>query len=96
MNYRIHQSVYDELEEIWRYSLEHWGIEQADDYVRSLIARFQWLADNPRAGKPRDDIKSGYRCYPQGAHIIFYRIVDSTVDILGVPHQSMDIERHFD
>ena len=95
MNYRIHQSVYDELEDIWQFSLESWGLEQADQYIRDIMARFQWLADNPQAGRQRDDIKPGYHCYPQGAHLVFYRIVDGTVDILGIPHQSMDVDNHF-
>lgn len=96
MNYQIRQSVYDELEQIWLYSLENWGIEQADQYTRELMSRFQWLADNPKAGRARDDIKPGYYCFPQGAHLVFYRMLDDTVDILGVPHQSMDIDHHFD
>ncbi len=96
MNYRIHQSVYDELEQIWLFSYKQWGEAQADHYVRELIERFAWLAENPRAGKQRDDIKPGYFCFPQGAHLVFYRIIDDTVDIIGVPHQSMDVMRYFD
>ena len=43
-------------------------------------------------GKPRDDVAKGYRCYPQGRHLIFYIYDDSSVDIIGLPHRSMDIE----
>jgi toxin ParE1/3/4 len=89
---RVRQSVYEELEEIWQYSLSNWGIDQADQYIRDLTSRFEWLAENPQAGKQRDDIKPGYYCFPQGSHLIFYRTIDDTLDILGVPHQSMDVE----
>jgi len=89
---RVRQSVYEELEEIWQYSLSNWGIDQADQYIRDLTSRFEWLAKNPQAGKQRDDIKPGYYCFPQGSHLVFYRIIDDTLDILGVPHQSMDVE----
>jgi toxin ParE1/3/4 len=89
---RVRQSVYEELEEIWQYSLSNWGIDQADQYIRDLTSRFEWLAENPQAGKQRDDIKPGYYCFPQGSHLVFYRIIDDTLDILGVPHQTMDVD----
>lgn len=95
MNYKIRQNVYDELEHIWLYSRENWGSEQANQYVRGLMSRFQWLAENPHAGRQRDDIKPGYHCYPQGAHLVFYQLLDDTVYILDIPHQSMDIDHHF-
>ena len=92
MKCRVRQSVYEELEEIWQYSLSNWGIDQADQYIRDLTSRFEWLAENPQAGKQRDDIKPGYYCFPQGSHLVFYRIIDDTLDILGVPHQTMDVD----
>ena len=92
MKCRVRQSVYEELEEIWQYSLSNWGIDQADQYIRDLTSRFEWLSENPQAGKQRDDIKPGYYCFPQGSHLVFYRIIDDTLDILGVPHQTMDVD----
>ena len=92
MKCRVRQSVYEELEEIWQYSLSNWGIDQADQYIRDLTSRFEWLAENPQAGKQRDDIKPGYYCFPQGSLLVFYRIIDDTLDILGVPHQTMDVD----
>jgi hypothetical protein len=31
---------------------------------------------------------------PEGKYLIFYRVDSEIVKILGVPHASMDIERH--
>ncbi|MCK5190870.1 MAG: type II toxin-antitoxin system RelE/ParE family toxin, partial [Methylococcales bacterium] len=76
------------------YSLQTWGIEQADYYLGSLVARFEWLAENPQLGKPRDDIKKGYRCFPEGQHLVFYIILNDNIDIIGVVHQSQDITNH--
>jgi toxin ParE1/3/4 len=78
------------------YSYEKSGIEQADYYLRSLSSRFSWLAENPRLGKPRTDIKPGYYCFPEGMHLVFYKMTDNGIDIIGIPHQNMDTEHHFD
>ena len=94
--YSLRQQAQDDLESIWLYSYETWGIEQADHYLRSLFSRFSWLAENPRLGKPRTDIKPGYYCFPEGMHLVFYKMTDNGIDIIGIPHQNMDTEHHFD
>jgi len=58
--------------------------------------RFEWLAENPLPGTLRADICEGYRSYPQGAHIVFYVVREDAIDIIGVVHQSMDVEGYFD
>lgn len=94
--YTIRQSVVAELETIWLYTFEQWGVDQADHYTRSLLDRFSWLAKNPRAGKSRDDVKPGYFSFPEGRHIVFYLLGEEGIDIIGLPHQSMDIISYID
>ena len=89
--YLVRQAVEAELERIWFYTFQEWGVEQADTYLGLLIARFAWLAENPHAGKPRDDVKPGYYSFPEGMHVVFYTIGEKEIDIIGIPHQSMDI-----
>jgi toxin ParE1/3/4 len=55
-----------------------------------LDRRFGSLAEHPDLGKPRPDIKQGYHCYPQGAHVIYYLVRAGRIDIIGVLHQRMD------
>ncbi|MEE8423990.1 MAG: type II toxin-antitoxin system RelE/ParE family toxin [Thermodesulfobacteriota bacterium] len=85
-----------DLKDIWLYTTEAWGDEQADKYVALLEKRFDVLVTSPFMGSSRPDIGQGYRCLPEGKHIIFYRIKDDVVEILGVPHASMDIERRLE
>lgn len=94
--YSFRQQAEADLESIWLYSYQEWGVEQADQYLRSLLSRFSWLSENPQLGKQRTDIKPGYYCFPEGMHLIFYRITRNGIDIIGVPHQNMDIVRYFD
>ena len=89
--YHLRSQAQEDLESIWLYTHEQWGINQADSYLGALIQRFDWLAENLTLGKPRDDIKPGYFCFPEGMHLIFYIIKNNQIEIIGIPHQSMDI-----
>lgn len=60
-------------------------------YLTALIQRFEWLAKNPKLGKSRDDIKQGYFCFPEGMHFIFNICKNNQIEIIGIPHQRMDI-----
>ena len=92
---RITPRAAQDLKSIGRYTLERWGKEQRNTYLRDLDRRFSWLAERPDCGKPRPDIKDGYYSYPQGSHVIFYLIRDGGIDIIGIPHQRMDILNYF-
>ncbi len=94
--YRIRQLAAQDLERIWLYTFEQWGAEQADRYIRAIFSRLTWLAEHPRLGKPRDDIKPGYFCFPEGRHLIFYTLTSAGIDVIGIPHQSMDVINHFE
>ena len=89
--YQLRSLVQSDLESIWLYTLEQWGVDQANSYLEGIIERFDWLAENPLLGKQRDDIKKGYYCFPEGMHLVFYIIKGGQIEIIGVLHQSMDI-----
>ncbi len=89
--YRIRSLAQGDLESIWLYTCEEWNLAQADSYLEAIIQRFDWLAENPTLGKSRDDIKQGYYCFPEGLHLIFYVIKNNQIEIIGIPHQRMDI-----
>jgi toxin ParE1/3/4 len=93
--YIIRQRALDDMERIWLYSLQEWGQEQADQYLKNIIQRIEWLAANPCLGKHRTDIEEGYYCFPEGKHHIFY-IIDRQIEVIGIPHQQMDVIRYFD
>ena len=96
MGYLLRELAREDLEQIWVYTRQEWGADQADDYVRALLSRMEWLGKNPHSGKCRQDIKAGYFCYPEGRHLIFYVIGEHQIEIIGVPHQSMDVVSHLD
>ena len=55
--------------------------------LAALNACSYLLADNPLAGRERNDVHPGYRSFPEGSHIIFYIVNDESVDIIGIPSE---------
>lgn len=84
-----------DMRNISRYTYRTWGASQRDTYLRALVKKFTWLADNPEIGRLRPDVGPDCRCFPEGSHIICYRVMGKTIEILAIPHQAMDIENYF-
>ena len=82
--FRLAPNARDDLERIWFYGLEQWGLEQADRYVLELFARFEELAENPFRYPAVDDIREGYRRSVVGADSIYYRVAGSDVEIMAI------------
>jgi toxin ParE1/3/4 len=60
-----------DLLEIWLYTAETWGVEQADHYLDVLEGAMQRLGDNPKLGTNAGDVRPGYRRMVAGRHRIF-------------------------
>jgi toxin ParE1/3/4 len=43
------------LDHIADYTLSQWGERQVEIYLGDLDKRFEWLANNPKAGHVRDE-----------------------------------------
>jgi toxin ParE1/3/4 len=85
-----------DLRAIAIYTEERWGKEQRDLYVRQLDDAFHMLGNAPLAGKTCDYIKTGYRKYPHGSHIIFYKSGKTEkIEIVRILHKNMDVEPKF-
>ncbi|SDM93838.1 type II toxin-antitoxin system RelE/ParE family toxin [Actinomyces ruminicola] len=92
--YRLTPAARHDLSAIWDYTEAHWGVLQAETYVRELQAGLERLADNPRRGHPRGEVRPGYLSYAVGRHVIFYVEQADGVDVIRVLHQRMDPDRH--
>lgn len=92
--YALRELAVADLEAIWVYTVEQWGVEQADRYLKSLFTCFEDLAESPQLGRQRDEVKAGYRSFPQGRHVVFYMVVSAGIEVIGIVHQSADVEAH--
>ncbi|MCP4075334.1 MAG: type II toxin-antitoxin system RelE/ParE family toxin [Gammaproteobacteria bacterium] len=75
---------------------KRWGRDQRYLYIKQFDDGFHLLAETPSIGKNCDYIKSGYRKFPQGSHIIFYREGSkSKIIVIRILHKNMDVEAKF-
>lgn len=85
-----------DLKSIAGFTEKRWGRLQRNIYLKQFDDTFQVLADNPSIGKACDFIKSGYRKFPQGSHVIFYKTgAHNNVDIIRILHKNMDVNSKF-
>ena len=92
--YRLAPAAARDLEGIWLYTREEWGIEQSHRYTDELTAAFDQLANNPQLGTSCDYIRKGYRRSRVGRHAIYFRITDYGIAVIRLLHDRMDAPRH--
>lgn len=86
-----------DLEKIWDYTRERWSDDQAEGYVREIQRAIERVVDNPRIGRPCDEVRAGYRRHAVGSHTLYYRITSGgLIDVVRVLHQRMNVDRHLD
>lgn len=86
-----------DLADIWVYSAEQWGVDQADRYIDALLSRFVWLSDHPSLWRPRADIAAGLHSYPHQRHMIYFRMSDTAgaaIEIVRMLHGRMEPDAH--
>ena len=83
-----------DLLEIWLYTDERWGPEQADTYVRAIDTRMTYLANHPKHGRRRKELPGAPVSYHEGRHVIFYRRMKTGIEVLRILYDSMDFSRH--
>jgi len=83
-----------DLINIWRYSFEQWGEEQADFYLDTLAEGIALLVDNPQIGTDCSFIRPDYRRLIIQHHIVYYQLSEKRIDIIRVLHKDMDMDHH--
>jgi toxin ParE1/3/4 len=92
--YRLTPAAERDLESIWTYTVEQWGIEQANRYTDFLTAAFAELAQSPEAAPACDYIRPGYRRRSVERHMIYFRITSYGIAVIRILHDRMDALRH--
>ncbi|MFO1103910.1 MAG: type II toxin-antitoxin system RelE/ParE family toxin [Methylocystis sp.] len=92
--YALTPRAQTDLEDIWNYTVAHWGDDQAEKYLRQIVAAMAYVAADPERGRACDEIRAGYRKCAVGVHVVFYRNAQKGVEIIRILHQRMDFQRH--
>lgn len=85
----------DDLEAIWDYTAQRWGVDQAERYIRDIQDAVLGLVAGTRPSQSIDDIRPGYRKALVGSHLLLFRGEDTgAVNVIRILHTRMDTERH--
>jgi toxin ParE1/3/4 len=94
MAHRLAPQARAELSSIWAYIVRESGnVAAADGIIDTITEHFYLLAQYPRMGRSRDDLRPGLRSFAVGEYVIVYTIEHEDVEILRVFHGRQDIER---
>lgn len=85
-----------DLEDIFDYTLEEFGLDQAVSYVSSFDDTFNMIAENLEIGRERKEIQEDLRSFVKDKHVIFYRILSDHVRIVRILHGSRDLPKFLD
>lgn len=97
---RLSASAEQDFEAILRWTVEAFGIRQAEVYLDLLLAALAALAHGPDVpgSKLRDEILPGLRILHvrrPGRHFVLYRPSGSnTIEVVRILHDAMDLARH--
>jgi toxin ParE1/3/4 len=91
--YRLTRRARRDLLEIWSYIAKD-SEAAADRFIDLLVHRFHILGSNPYAGRERSELRPGYRSFPVGEYMIFYRVSQNHVSIMDVIHGRRDFGRY--
>jgi toxin ParE1/3/4 len=93
MAVRIFPAASGRLLEIWDYTEKKWGEEQADRYIRQLVAAAHELPGNFRSWRPvRDRVLKGVFFIRHRHHYIFFRrLRQGDLGVISILHENMDI-----
>jgi len=94
MKLTLTEAALGDLKSIRDYTLEHWGSAQEERYLDSLWAKFEILLADPARYRTRHDLFPGCRIAAQGRHVILFRVMGKTLEVVRVLHGSMDFSHH--
>jgi toxin ParE1/3/4 len=83
-----------DIDEIYDYTEDNWGFEQAEYYVFALREQCVSLADGTRSGKALKSKKEGYKALTFRSHFIIYTESLDELTIVRILHRRMNISNH--
>jgi toxin ParE1/3/4 len=84
-----------DLDGIYRFGVETWGRERANDYIEKIDSLFGLLAEGPEIARERSELIPPVRLHPYKSHLIIFRADAITLDVLRVVHGRSDWREAF-
>lgn len=85
----------DDRERIWDNYAGVAGTQIAEKIFVELARVVALIEDRPFAGRARNEIRPGLRSFAATPHVVFYRVMNDTPEIVRVLDGRQDIEEQF-
>lgn len=82
-----------DISEIWDYSADRWGLDQADNYIDAIRDACYALAQGKKHGRSAE-VLPDFQKYLCGSHVIYFLDYAEHLDVIRILHQKQDAERH--
>lgn len=93
--YRFAHSAEKDLADIVQYTIQAWGVAQANAYIDGLEQLAASVLHNPRIGKPCERLAQGLRAFPYESHTLYYLTDATGIIIVRVLHKGMNAALQF-
>jgi toxin ParE1/3/4 len=87
------RAAVSDIDRIWDYTFETWGIDQAERYTIDIREACNDLASGRKIGRAVE-ARPGYFRYGIARHVIFFIETEEGIVVMRVLHQRMDVERY--
>jgi len=85
----------DDRESIWDYYVRVAGRHTAENILREIAKAIALIEEHPFAGRARNEVRPGLRSFAAAPHVVFYRVIDDTPQIVRLLDGRQDIEERF-
>lgn len=82
-----------DIGEIWDYTADKWGPDQADSYTDAIRDACYALARGTMHG-PLAEVLPDFQKYLCGSHVIYFLDYPRHLDVIRILHQRQDAEQH--
>ncbi len=93
-DYRLTQRAAMDLEELFEYSIERFGLTRTERYKAELGRCLDRIAFDPRIGWPVGGRTRPFFRYECLRHVVFFTLMPNGVLVIRILHGAMAPERH--
>lgn len=85
----LSEAATSDLRDIWWYTAENWGVDQADRYTDEIQSVCEELATGRKIGRPVHE-RAGYSRYTISRHVVFLKGEGDGIVVTRILHERMD------
>lgn len=82
-----------DIDEIWDYTADRWGPDQADSYTDAIRDACYALARGTKHGRPAE-VLPNFQKYLCGSHVVYFLDDPDHLNVIRVLHQRQDAVLH--